>query len=246
MARYRPSARSAGPVWQFNRLVMKPLVLAMTRQEVRHPERVPATGGAVLAVNHISQIDPLLMGWLAWECGRTTSFLAKHTLFGKSRFLDWWLVSGGHLPVDRSAGAEGLQTACDGVRAGALAVVYLEGSITKDPAGWPMRPKTGVARIALQTGVPVIPIGQWGAQDLLPAYSTELSLSRPTICFNVGDPVDLDDLRDRPGDVDAVREATDRIMASVLELVEELRGEKAPTERYDPEAHGPPQSGKVN
>jgi 1-acyl-sn-glycerol-3-phosphate acyltransferase len=237
MGRYRAAPRKPGPVWQFNRLVIKPFMLIATRRDLRHADRIPANGGAILAVNHVSQIDPLLIGWLAWEYGRVTSFLAKHTLFGKSRALDWWLERGGHLPVNRSAGAAGLKAAVDAINDGALVVVYVEGSITKDPAGWPMRPKTGAARIALATGAPVIPIGQWGAQDLLPAYSNRLSLRRPTIGFNVGEPVRLDDLADRD-DSAAIHAATDLIMAAIVGLVEELREAPAPAKRYDPTAHG--------
>lgn len=236
MARYRRSPRKPGPVWQFNRLVIKPFVLLFTRQDLRHTDRIPATGGAILAINHVSHIDPLLIGWLAWEYGRVTSFLAKSSLFGKSRLLDWWLVRGGHVPVDRSAGEAGFRAAIKAVEAGALVAIYVEGSITKDPTGWPMRAKTGAARIALETGAPVYPVGQWGAQDLLPAYSKKLNIrGRTTVSFSVGDPVPLTDLMGSQ-DADAVREATDRILAAIVELVEDLRDEAAPAERFDPAA----------
>jgi 1-acyl-sn-glycerol-3-phosphate acyltransferase len=102
-----------------------------------------------------------------------------------------------------------------------------------------MRGKTGAARIALATGCPVIPVGQWGAQDLLPAYSARPHVfPRKTLSYKAGDPVDLSDLQDQPVTAEVLHEATDRIMAAITRLVEDLRGETAPAERYDPKASG--------
>ena len=125
--------------------------------------------------------------------------------------------------------------------------MYPEGTITKDPDGWPMRGKTGAARIALQTGCPVIPIGQWGAQDILPAYSVKFhALPRRTAHYKVGDPVDLTDLMGRPITNEVLREATERIMAAIIELVADLRHETPPTVRFDPRSAGVKQIGNPN
>jgi 1-acyl-sn-glycerol-3-phosphate acyltransferase len=125
------------------------------------------------------------------------------------------------------------------VRRGRLVVVYPEGTLTRDPDLWPMVGKTGAARIALSAGVPVIPVAQWGAQDILYPYAKRPSLlPRKTIHANAGPPVDLDDLRGRPITPELLREATDRIMAAVTSLLEEVRGETAPAERFDPRAAG--------
>jgi 1-acyl-sn-glycerol-3-phosphate acyltransferase len=94
--------------------------------------------------------------------------------------------------------------------------------------------KTGAARIALTTHVPVIPVAQWGAQDILYPYA-----KRPTLRWHMpvharaGAPVELDDLRDRPLTPELTREATERIMAAITTLLEEVRGEAAPAERFD-------------
>ncbi len=102
-----------------------------------------------------------------------------------------------------------------------------------------MRGKTGAARIALATGCPVIPVGQWGAQELLPAYTVRPHpFPRKTTAFKVGDPVDLDDLRGRPVTAEMLHDATDRIMAAITGLVEDLRGERAPAVRFDPKQSG--------
>lgn len=243
MGKFRRPTRPPGAVWHVSRVTLKPTLLIFSRRAWRNGDRIPYKGGVVVAMNHISHIDPLLSGLLMWDYGRVPRYIAKSSLFGHSKIVDWWLTRGGQVPVDRSAGAEGFQAAIDVVASGDLLVVYLEGSITKDPSGWPMRPKTGAARIALSTGAPVVPIGQWGAQELLPPYSKRLSLRRPQIHMNVGEPVDLADLAGRE-DPDAVREATDRIMAAVVAQVEELRGENAPAQRYDPLAHGQPATGR--
>ena len=99
-------------------------------------------------------------------------YLAKDALF-HTPVLKYIVKDAGQIPVD--AADEGAPSAFDAaveaVRAGECIGVYPEGTITKDPDGWPMRGKTGAARIALATGCPVIPIGQWGAQEILPAYT---------------------------------------------------------------------------
>jgi len=125
------------------------------------------------------------------------------------------------------------------VRAGECVVVYPEGTITRDPGGWPMTGKTGAARIALETACPVIPIGQWGAQALLAPYAKRPDLfPRKTVTMKVGDPVDLSDLVGQEHTPVVVAQATDRIMAAVTALVAEVRGELAPAERFDPRAAG--------
>jgi 1-acyl-sn-glycerol-3-phosphate acyltransferase len=125
------------------------------------------------------------------------------------------------------------------VRAGECVVVYPEGTITRDPGSWPMTGKTGAARIALETGCPVIPVGQWGAHLLLAPYAKKPDLfPRKTITMKVGDPVDLGDLVAKEHTAAAVAEATDRIMAAITALVAQVRGEQAPDERYDPRTAG--------
>jgi 1-acyl-sn-glycerol-3-phosphate acyltransferase len=97
-----------------------------------------------------------------------------------------------------------------------------------------MQAKSGAARIALETGCPVIPVGQWGAQGLLPPYSAKLRLvPRQRIQMKAGDPVDLSDLLTKPRSTATINEATARIMAAIVALVAELRGEVAPPELFD-------------
>ena len=108
----------------------------------------------------------------------------------------------GQIPVERQSAqsADALLAAVAAVGQGQAVVIYPEGTITRDPDLWPMKGKTGAARIALRTGCPVVPIGQWGAQELM--YGTEIGfpklLPRKTLRLIAGDPVPLDDLRAAP------------------------------------------------
>ena len=222
--------------------ILKPLLLATTKREWVDAEKVPATGGLVIAMNHLSHIDPITAAHLLTDYGRLPRYLAKAGLFDV-KVVGSFMRGAGQIPVERaSVNAVGAYAAAvEAVRAGECVVVYPEGTITRDPNGWPMVGKSGAARIALETGCPVIPIGQWGAQDLLPAYSLRPHFfPRATIRMRVGDPVDLGDLLDLPGSNEVTAEASHRIMSAITELVSEIRGEDAPAERYDMRVSGDP------
>lgn len=223
--------------WTFTlgALILKPLFFLTTKPEWSDGLKIPATGGCVLVVNHLSHVDPLTAAVFTYDHGRLPRYLAKSGLF-RSRFLGHFMRSAGQIPVERaSAGAAGAYAAAvEAVRAGECIVIYPEGTITRDPDLWPMTGKSGAARIALETGCPVIPVGQWGAQDLLAPYAKRPDLfPRKTIRIRVGDPVDLSDLADRPRTAAVLAEATERIMDAITHIVEELRGETAPAERFD-------------
>ncbi len=228
--------------WAFSVLiaVVKPSLIALTSRNWLDGEKIPASGGCVVAVNHISHADPMVLGTFLHEHGRLVRYLTKDAMF-RTPVIKHLAVNAKQIPVQRMT--EGAVTAFDAaveaVRQGECIGVYPEGTITKDPDQWPMRGKTGAARIALATGAPVIPIGQWGAQDLLPAYSLRLRVyPRATTSFKVGDPVDLEDLMGKPVTNEVLHEATSRIMAAITALVEDLRGEKAPAVRFDPRVSG--------
>jgi 1-acyl-sn-glycerol-3-phosphate acyltransferase len=130
------------------------------------------------------------------------------------------------------------------VNDGECVVVYPEGTLTRDPDLWPMIGKSGVARIALATGAPVIPLGHWGVQDILYPYASRPHLfPRKHVTMKAGDPVPLDDLRALPHAPQVVNETTERIMAALTDIVAELRDEPAPAERFDPRKAGVRQTG---
>lgn len=240
MSKVRELQQKRGWAWSTVAAVVKPTLLATTRREWVDGEKIPATGGCVVVVNHISHIDPLTLGHFLYDHGRLVRYLAKDALF-RTPVLKYVVVDSGQIPVRRMTEGAGsaFDAAVEAVEAGELIGVYPEGTITRDPDGWPMRGKSGAARIALATGCPVVPVGQWGAQEILPAYTVRPHLwPRRTTSYKVGDPVPLEDLRARPMSNEVLHEATDRIMAAITALVEDLRGEQAPAQRFDPKVSG--------
>ncbi len=234
--------------WAFNLAVpiVKPTLLAATSRTWIDGEKVPATGGCVVVFNHISHIDPLLAAHFLYDHGRLPRYLAKSGLF-KNRFLGRFLRDAGQIPVERlSRTAVGaFDAAVEAVRRGECVVVYPEGTLTRDPDLWPMVGKSGAARIALATGAPVVPVGQWGAHEVLPPYTTRPRLvPRKRVVMKAGDPVDLSDLMsDEKASTAVINQATARIMAALVAIVEDLRGEQAPAERFDPRRAGVQQIG---
>jgi 1-acyl-sn-glycerol-3-phosphate acyltransferase len=233
--------------WTFNLAVpiVKPTMLAIADRTWLDGEKIPATGGCIIAINHISHIDPLLSAHFVYDHGRLPRYLAKSGLF-KNKVLAGFLRSAGQIPVERLSrnAVSAFDAAVDAVRAGECVVVYPEGTITRDPDGWPMLGKSGAARIALATGCPVIPVGQWGAQELLPPYTAKLRLvPRQRIVMKAGDPVDLADLLTTAPSLETINAATARIMAAIVALVEDVRGGTAPAERFDPRTSGARQTG---
>lgn len=207
-------------------LVLVPVNL-LVRHEWRHPERLPRTGGAIVAANHISNADPLVLGWFVHSQGRQCHFLAKEALF-RVPVLGWLLRSSGQIPVHRGTpdAPLALRSAEEALEDGKAVIIYPEGTITEDPERWPMVGRTGLARLALETGVPVVPVGQWGAQ--------RLRGWPPRVAFSVGEPVDLSPFRGRPLTADLLREATEVVMDAVRREVAAVRGGAPPPVPFDP------------
>ncbi len=220
-------------------LLLKPALTALTRRRWIDGENIPATGGCVVVVNHLSHADPLTAAHLVYDHGRIPRFLAKSSLF-RNRALGALLRSAGQIPVDR-AGIDALgayAAAVAAVRAGECLVVYPEGTITRDPDLWPMTGKSGAARIALETGCPVVPVAQWGPQDLLAPYAHKPDLlPRKLITMKVGPPLDLVHLSEGPVTTARAAQATEEIMDAITGLLADIRGRRPPAERYDLRRH---------
>ena len=213
------------------------LIRPLTHRDWRDQHKIPAEGGVVLVVNHISNVDPLAVGQFVAFSGRWPRFLAKESLF-RIPVVGAVIRACGQIPVRRGTAAaqDALTAAVVAVREGRAVVVDAEGTITLDPDLWPMRGRTGAARIALSTDVPVVPVGQWGAQDVMWGKRIHRPhlLPRKTFRLVAGDPVPLDDLRGQPLTAAVLAEATARIMAAVTALVAGLRGEEPPAQPFDP------------
>jgi 1-acyl-sn-glycerol-3-phosphate acyltransferase len=196
--------------------------------------QLPRTGGVIVVSNHISNFDPpALAHYLVWH-GRWPRALGKSDLW-KVPVIGWLARRTGQIPVERGTdrAKDALVHAREALDAGECVVVYPEGTITADPGTWPMTARPGVARLALQTGYPVVPVGQWGANFVMPGKKPVWPRFRPrrTMVFRMGDPVRLDDLD--ASDDEAVRIAGARIIAALTALVAGIRGEASPEDVYD-------------
>jgi 1-acyl-sn-glycerol-3-phosphate acyltransferase len=228
--------------------ILKPTLLAASSRTWIDGEKLPATGGCIVVLNHISHVDPLLSAHFVYDHGRLPRYLAKSGLFS-NKALGGFLSAAGQIPVERlSRNAIGaFDAAVQAVRDGECIVVYPEGTLTRDPDLWPMTGKSGAARIALETGCPVIPVGQWGAHEILAPYTKIPHLvPRKHVTMKAGDPVQLDDLVAQQHTAEVINQTTDRIMSAITELVADLRGEVPPEQRFDPRKRGVRETGNPN
>jgi len=237
-------AREFSASYRFAVRVLRPVLQATTRRDWRGAEHLPA-GGFVAVSNHLSYSDPFTLAHFLVDHGIPPRFLAKEAVFDIP--LAGRIITGARqIPVRRNSAdaAKALQAAVDAVDAGECVAVYTDGTLTRDPDLWPMAGKTGAARIALTTGAPVLPIAQWGPQELLAPYGKRLHLlRRPVVHVWAGPPVDLSPWRDRPLDAVVLGEATAAIVAALTGILEQIRGEQAPEQRWDPRLHGQPLTG---
>jgi len=222
-------------VW-FAAAFFYPLCRILARRENRNTDRIPRDGGAILVLNHVSHLDPMYDAVFVHKLRRVPRFLAKDSLF-KPFLLKQVLYGSGQIPVFRgSADAkDSLRAANEALAAGKMVLIYPEGTITKDPDGWPMYARTGVARLALDNDVPVIPIGRWGTRAILDGYHRKFRpFPRHDVVTVVGEPVDLSAYRGKPVGQRDMREVTDLLMRDVTALVAQVRGETPPTKAFRP------------
>lgn len=233
-------------LWHLIAATLLPILTLMARYPVIDGEKLPKTGAFILAPNHYSEIDPVIMGRFMWKLGRVPRFLAKASVF-EIPVLGPVLRWSGQIPVERNARSDAPLKAAQQLVDNELAVIiYPEGSLTRDPDLWPMRGKSGAVRMALQAGVPIIPAAHWGTQHIMARYSKKISFfPRKTVYCKIGDPVDLSDLAGRPLDQATLAEGTDRVMAAIAGLLGDLRGETPPPERWDPAQHGQSETGRL-
>ncbi len=227
--------------------ILRPVMGAITRRDWRGMEHLPADGGFVVCPNHLSHLDVFALGHFLFDTGRPGYFLAKDSLF-RVPVIGPLLVQTGQIPVYRGTtrALESLRAAMTGIAAGKAIVVYPEGSLTRDPDLWPMRGKTGAARLALESRCPLVPVAMWGPQDLLPPHGAKVPRvwKRPTMHISAAPPIDLSDLYDAPDQRAAAVEATERLMVALTEELARLRGERPPAQRWDPVAHGQSEFGR--
>ena len=206
------------------KIVLRPLFRLFFRPVVTGAQNIPPSGGALLASNHLSMCDSLFLPVMT---RRRVSFLAKKEYFTgrglKGRAKAAFVRGTGLIPLDRDdadAAAAALATGARAVRDGLLLGVYPEG--TRSPDGRLYRGKTGLARMAINTGVPVVPVSMVGTDRVQPIGRVMPRLAR--VGVRIGAP-----LRPPPPSPDPatekrqVREFTERIMASIAALSGQTR-----------------------
>jgi 1-acyl-sn-glycerol-3-phosphate acyltransferase len=219
-------------------VILFPITSLLFRLRWRHLDRIPAPaqGGVLIAVNHVSQIDTVLMARLVWSSGRIPRFMIKSGVFGWP-VVGYMMKGSGQIPVARGTtdAARSLHDAAAALERGEAVVIYPEGTTTKDPDNWPMQAKTGIARLVLLSPhTPVVPIGQWGPHRM-GGFSVERLGRRRTSYASVGQPLDFSRYAGQTPGAKLVREITDEIMTAIRTEVADLRGEPAPDQFFVPD-----------
>ncbi|MET4783024.1 1-acyl-sn-glycerol-3-phosphate acyltransferase [Glaciihabitans sp. UYNi722] len=237
------------PIFRVLAGVLIPPMELLARFEIIDGDKMPKHGAFICAPNHFSELDPVVVGRVMWKLGRAPRYLAKASLF-RMPVVGWVLRKSGQVPVERTGAvraSDPLASATKLAKEGLAVVVYPEGSLTRDPGLWPMRGKTGAVRLALQSGVPLIPVAHWGTQLIMPRYGQKISLfPRKTIRVKIGDPVDLSAFAGRGLDPATLREATALLMAAITVLLADLRDETPPAEVWDPAKHNQSEIGRFD
>jgi 1-acyl-sn-glycerol-3-phosphate acyltransferase len=227
-----PDARWRPPrFWRFAQVVARALVPVVCRLRVEGD--VPPAyrdGPLILAGNHIGVFDPICVTAASRMRRVAPRIMATGGLF-RAPVVGPFMRAAGHLPVNRGRDdvADAVPTAVAALRAGAVVFIYPEGRIGLDPGMWPERAKTGLARVALATGAPVVPVAMWGSHAVMAYHGRWAMLRtlvssvwrRPVVRVAFGVPVDLSDLCD--GTTGHARQATDRIMDALTAELVELR-----------------------
>jgi 1-acyl-sn-glycerol-3-phosphate acyltransferase len=230
MAGVAVARRRLGFWRRFAVCVIKPTMLLLTRRTWAGAQHVPRDGGVILAVNHLSEFDPMVISHFVYDAGRWPQFLAKSSLFHIplfGPFLRWVR----QIPVHRGSAdaAKALDAAAVAIKAGDGVIIYPEGTTPKEGDLWPGRGKTGVARLFLATGAPVVPIVTWGSQRLYDPRTHKMRLVPGTpVTVLAGPPVDLARWADAEATAANLHAITEEIMDDLRDLLSQARGEPVP------------------
>jgi 1-acyl-sn-glycerol-3-phosphate acyltransferase len=196
------------------KVVLTPLLRLVWRIDVRGRDRVPARGAAILASNHQSFIDSILIPLVV---RRRVTFLAKAEYFETWRTA-WFFKAVGQIPIRRGGGSvseRALVSAREVLEAGGLLGVYPEGTRSTD--GRIYRGRTGVARMALRCGVPVVPVAVGGTREIQPIGCMRPKLFR-SASVSFGTPLSWPEWRGAQDDPEVLRRVTDEIMSAIADL----------------------------
>lgn len=219
-------------------MALFPATRLLGRRRFSGVEQLRTPGPALVVANHISHLDPVFDTVFIRTSGRLPHVMAKSSLW-KLPVIGRVMAGTDQIPVERGGGAgqAALEAATTALREGKSVLIYPEGTVTKDPDLWPMRPRPGVAALALSGDFPVIPVAHWGSHRVYSSYGSGMRLRplpRKDVHVVAGDPIDLSQWRGRPVDNRAIRDVSYLIMGRIRDMVAELRGETAPRAFFDP------------
>jgi 1-acyl-sn-glycerol-3-phosphate acyltransferase len=208
--------------WRFGVVVVGAVTTLFFRVRVTGAERIPASGSAIVAANHLSALDGIVLAAVVGRHRRRmTRFLTAAEFFRKPA-IAWALRVYRQIPLRRGEGdADALDEAIRTVRGGALAGIFPEGHVNPSPSSGLRRGRTGVARIALASGAPIVPVGIWGTHLRYPREGVRFGPPwRPTLALAFGEPISSES--ERPSREDA-RRLTERVMNRIAVEVDDAR-----------------------
>jgi 1-acyl-sn-glycerol-3-phosphate acyltransferase len=209
-----------------------PTMTVWTRRNWSGMDNIPRDGGVILVANHLSEFDPLVVAHYVYSAGRWPQFLAKSTLF-RNGVLGPLLRAVRQIPVYRGTAdaVKSLEAAIAAVRAGDCVIIYPEGTTPKSGELWPQRGKTGIARLYLATGAPVVPLVTWGPQNVVDPRTEKLRLRpRTPVTVVAGPALDLSKWRDATPTAANLYAITDEIMTALRDMLAGIRAEPAPAQ----------------
>ncbi|HUF97097.1 MAG TPA: lysophospholipid acyltransferase family protein [Ilumatobacter sp.] len=208
------------------------LSVARQRGRRRAAQTLPA-GPVIVISNHTSYADGVLLALACRRLGRSLRLLATGGVF-RAPLIGRMARRLGFIPVQRGTAnaAHSLDAAVEALAAGEAIGLYPEGRITRDPALWPERAKTGAVRLALRTGAPIVPVAMVGAHHVVSRRKIIVNLAknlvlRPKVLVDVGEPIDVRALvgtRDITSN-DVIHDVADEVMAHLVAMVAQLRQE---------------------
>ncbi|GAA2904747.1 1-acyl-sn-glycerol-3-phosphate acyltransferase [Actinoplanes cyaneus] len=216
--------------WQrFAVMLVVPTMTVWTKRTWLHREKLPRSSGVILVPNHVSHFDPLVVAHYVYKSGRWPRFLGKASLW-RVPIVGSLLVKTFQVPVERGSveAVKSLEALVAALAEGGAVVIYPEGTTTREPDLWPMRGKTGAARLALLTGAPVVPIANWGAQQVFDPRTNKLKLTRAHVTVTTGDPIDLSRWAGLEPSRPVLEEMTEKIMLGIRDLLGTIRDGEPP------------------
>jgi 1-acyl-sn-glycerol-3-phosphate acyltransferase len=215
--------RRPEPWYRFAVTVLRPPIGMWFNWRFEGREHIPKEGPLIVACNHISYFDPLAHGLMVVKSGRRPRFLTKSEMY-KGFFMRHLLEGARQIKVERGSGsAAPVEAAIEALAAGETVMIYPEATITRNPDFTPMQAKTGISRIAMASGAPLVPVAVWGSQHVAQKEGMKsLSFGRP-VWLKAGAPMDFSAYEDRQDEPGVLREIADAVMDELSRLVTDLR-----------------------